>query len=101
MRTALRSSTCSLNIGGRRLYSVTAESLPVLWYTVAVGALLNMILMWMFDLRLSLHLLLGGILSFFLATMISLIVLMDHPFRGEVSISPQAFELVYDQLMKE
>jgi hypothetical protein len=46
-------------------------------------------------------LLLGGILSFFLATMISLIVLMDHPFRGEVSISPHAFELVYDQLMKE
>jgi hypothetical protein len=33
--------------------------------------------------------------------MISLIVLMDHPFRGEVSISPHAFELVYDQLMKE
>ena len=84
-----------------RLYSVTAGIPAVLWYTVAVGALLNMILMWMFDLRLSLHLLLGGILSFFLATMISLIVLMDHPFRGEVSISPQAFELVYDQLMKE
>ena len=36
-----------------------------------------------------------------LATMISLIVLMDHPFLGEVSISPHAFELVHDQLMKE
>jgi hypothetical protein len=84
-----------------RLYSVTSGIPAMLWYTVAVGALLNMILMWLFDLRLSLHLLLGGILSFFLATMISLIVLMDHPFLGEVSISPHAFELVYDQLMKE
>ena len=55
----------------------------------------------LFDLRLSLHLLLGGILSFFLATMISLIVLMDHPFLGEVQHLLHAFELAYDQLMKE
>jgi hypothetical protein len=45
-------------------------------------------------------LLLGGVLSFFLATLISLIVLMDHPFRGEMGVSASAFELVYDQLMK-
>jgi hypothetical protein len=63
--------------------------------------LMNLVLIWLFDLRLGLHLLLGGSLSFFLAMMISLIVLMDHPFRGEVSISPQAFELIYEQLMKE
>jgi hypothetical protein len=54
----------------------------------------------LFDLRLGIHLLLGGILSFFLATLISLIVLMDRPFRGELSVSPAAFQLVYDQLMK-
>jgi hypothetical protein len=99
--TALRQFNMFFEHRRTRLYSVTAGIPAVLWYTVAVGALLNMILMWLFDLRLGLHLLLGGILSFFLATMISLIVLMDHPFRGEVSISPQAFELVYDQLMKE
>ena len=72
-----------------------------MWYTVAVGALINIFPLWLFDLRLGIHLLLGGILSFFLATMISLIVLMDHPFRGEVSVSPAAFQLVYDQLMKQ
>ena len=60
-----------------------------------------MILIWLFDLRLGVHLLLGGIISFFLATMISLIVLMDHPFRGEVSVSSEAFQLVYDQLMQK
>jgi hypothetical protein len=54
-----------------RLYSVNAGIPTLLWYTVAVGALLNMILIWLFDLRLGIHLLLGGILSFFLATMIS------------------------------
>ena len=72
-----------------------------MWYTVGVGALINIFLLWLFDLRLGIHLLLGGILSFFLATMISLIVLMDNPFRGEVSVSPAAFQLVYDQLMRQ
>ena len=84
-----------------RLYSVNAGIPGLLWYTVAVGALINMIFIWLFDLRLGTHLLLGGMISFFLATMISLIALMDNPFRGEVGVSAEAFQLVYDQLMKE
>src|SRR5689334_7082531 len=83
-----------------RLHSVTSSIPAVMWYTVAVGALLNILLLLLFDLRLGIHLLLGGILAFFLATLISLIALMDHPFRGEMSVSPTAFQLVYDQLMK-
>jgi hypothetical protein len=84
-----------------RLYSVNSGIPPLLWYTVGVGALINMIFIWLFDLRLRVHLLLGGMISFFLATMISLIALMDHPFRGEVGVSSDAFQLIYDQLMKE
>jgi hypothetical protein len=33
--------------------------------------------------------------------MICLIVLLDPPFRGEVGVSPQAFELIYHQMMQE
>jgi hypothetical protein len=84
-----------------RIYSVTAGIPVIMWYTVAVGALLNMVLIWLFDLRLGTHLLLGGLISFFTGTMISLIVLMDNPFRGEVGVSPQAFELIYQQMMTE
>ena len=84
-----------------RLYSVNSGIPPLLWYTVGAGALINMIFIWVFDLRLRVHLLLGGVISFFLAMMISLIALMDHPFRGEVGVSSGAFQLVYDQLMKE
>jgi len=80
---------------------VTSGIPAVMWYTVAVGAFINILLILLFDLRLGIHLLLGGILSFFLATLISLIVLMDHPFRGEMSVSPAAFQLVFDQLMKQ
>ncbi len=99
--TTLRQFNTFFEYRRARLYSVTSGIPGVLWYTVAMGALLNIVLMWLFDLRLGLHLLLGGILSFFFATMISLIVLMDHPFRGDVSVSPQAFQLIYDQLMNE
>jgi hypothetical protein len=30
--------------------------------------------------------------------MICLIVLLDNPFRGEVGVSPQAFELIYGRM---
>ena len=98
---ALRQFNTFFEYRRSRLYSVNSGIPALLWYTVAVGALINMIFIWLFDLRLSVHLLLGGVISFFLATMISLIALMDNPFRGEVGVSSEAFQLVYDQLMKE
>jgi Protein of unknown function (DUF4239) len=84
-----------------RIFSVTTGIPPIMWYTVAVGALINMLLIWLFNLRLGTHLLLGGVISFFTGTMICLIVLLDHPFRGEVGVSPQAFKLIYSQMMRE
>jgi hypothetical protein len=84
-----------------RIYGVTAGLPAIMWYTVAAGAVVNMILIWLFDLRLGVHLLLGGLISFFTAVMVSLIALVDNPFRGEVSVPPLAFELIYDQMMKE
>ena len=33
--------------------------------------------------------------------MITLILLLDQPFRGTLSVSPEAQELVYDQLMRK
>ena len=84
-----------------RLYSVYSGIPAILWYTVAVGALINMLLIWLFDLRLHAHWLLGGLISFYLATIISVIALLDHPLRGKLGVSPEVFQLVYDQLMKQ
>jgi hypothetical protein len=82
-----------------RLYSVNAGIPPIMWMTVAAGAIINILLLWLFDLRRGTHLLLGGLISFFTATMICVIALLDNPYRGEVGIPPEAFELVYNQLM--
>jgi hypothetical protein len=38
-------------------------------------------------------------ISFFTATMIYLIAILDHPFRVKIGVSPKAFELVYKQVM--
>ena len=84
-----------------RIYSLTSGIPTILWYTVAVGALVNMILLWLFDLRPNAHWILGGLISFYLGTVISVTALMDHPYRGELGLSPDAFQLIYHQVMQQ
>jgi hypothetical protein len=97
--TALRQFNTYFENKRTRLYSVTAGIPPVMWLTVGIGAVINVILIWMFRLRLNVHLLLGGLISFFTAIMICLIVLLDNPYRGELGVSSEAFQLIYEQLM--
>src|SRR5215467_1536289 len=81
----------------QRLASVTAAIPPVLWYVVAIGALLSIAFLWMLHMDLAPQILLGGITGFFLGI---LIYAMDHPLQGAVSIPPDSFISVYDQVMK-
>jgi hypothetical protein len=82
-----------------RIYTLTSGIPAILWYTVAVGAIINMILLWLFDLRPRAHWMLGGLIVFYLGTVISVIALMDHPYRGELGLSPDAFQIIYHQVM--
>ena len=66
-----------------------------------VFAFVNMAMVWLFDMKLITHLLLGGLLASYLGTMIFLIAAMDNPFRGEVSVDPDAFESLYRQMVEE
>jgi hypothetical protein len=84
-----------------RLHSVTTCIPPVMWYVVTIGALINLVIVWMFDMKLITQFSLGGLLSLFLGTMMFLIAAMDHPLRGEVSVSPAAFETVLKIMMEE
>jgi hypothetical protein len=84
----------------RRLSGARLEIPGVLWYVVAVGALGNVILIWMLNMRFFTHIILGGIVAFFLGVVIFLIIAMDRPMRGEVSVRPAAYQLVYDVLMQ-
>jgi Protein of unknown function (DUF4239) len=83
-----------------RLAEVTTGIPTILWWVVAIGALLNIAQIWMLDMDTYVHVILTAILSLFLGIVIFLVVAMDRPFRGEVSVSPDAFELVYRTLMQ-
>lgn len=99
-QTALNQFDAFLEARRLRLYSVMSGMPPVMWYTVALGALINMIFVCLLEIELAPHLLLAGLISFFTATMICLIAIMDHPFRGQIGVSPEAFELVYQIMLK-
>jgi hypothetical protein len=87
------------DIRRERLYSVRLGLPGILWYVVLVGAVINVCFVYLFDLRLFNLLLLGGILSFFIATVIGLILVMDQPMRGPRGIPPDAFVTVHEFVM--
>ena len=84
-----------------RLFSVNTCIPAVMWYVVILGAVLTMVMVWLFDMKLLGHMLLGGRLAAYLGTMIFLIAAMDNPFRGEVSVSAEPFEALYKHMVSE
>ena len=66
-----------------RLSNVSAGIPAVFWWVVTIGALLNILLIWMLDMDVYVHSLLGGSLALFLGVVIFMIAALDHPFRGE------------------
>lgn len=66
---------------------------PVLWGVVLVGTALNMALLYLLRIEpLRTHMLLIGLVSTVIGLMISLILALDHPFVGELSIDPEPFQ---------
>jgi hypothetical protein len=97
---ALRQFNHLIELRRARLADVTVGLPAVLWWVVAFGALMNIILIWMQDMEIHVHLILGAILASILGAVIFLTAALDNPFRGAVSVGPDSIELVYDTLMK-
>jgi hypothetical protein len=82
------------------LQSISTALPEELWYVVVIGAALNLALIWMFSIdRLSVHLVLSGILSLFVGLMLFFIAAMDNPFRGKLSITPEGYQVILTKLM--
>jgi hypothetical protein len=47
-----------------------------------------------------LHAILVTLLSAFMGLVIFMILALDRPFRGDLGIGPEPYELIFDQLMK-
>ena len=84
-----------------RLRSVLAGLPAPLWSVVLVGAFISIALTWFFDMRSrSMHFWMTVMFSGLLGLLMFLLAAMDNPFRGEISVGPEAFKLVYEELMK-
>jgi hypothetical protein len=84
-----------------RLFSVHASLPNSMWYVMLLGAVLNIAICWLFDMRFITQLVLGGILAAYLGTMMHLIFDMNQPFRGDVSVSAEPFEALYRRMNEE
>ena len=84
-----------------RLFSVKSSLPASMWYVLILGAILNIAICWLFDMRFLTQLLLGGILAAYLGTMMHLIFDMNQPFRGDVSISAEPFKVLYQRMEDE
>ena len=99
---ATRTFTSMIESRRRRLASVTTQLPPIIWIVVMGGSILTLSLMWLFVVENKrLHDLLTTILASLLGLLVFLIAVMDFPFRGEFSVGPDAFEIIYEQLMKK
>ena len=83
-----------------RLQSVTAGLPRLMWILVIVGAIATLASTWFFDTRsLTMHFWLTVLLAALLGMMIHLLASLDNPFRGDYSVSPEPFEMLYHDLM--
>jgi hypothetical protein len=84
----------------QRLYAVSTGLPDILWYVVLLGAALTIVFLYLFDLQLRNVLLLGGLLSFLLATVIGVIVVLDRPLQGPRAVSVQPFQMLRDRALE-
>jgi hypothetical protein len=65
-----------------RLANVLLGLPPVLWWVVAFGALMSVVLIWLQDMEIRVHLILGGILASILGAVIFLIAMSTTHFAA-------------------
>jgi hypothetical protein len=83
-----------------RLNSVREEMPAPLWALVLAGAVICIAVSWFVHTeRFSAHFWMTLLFSSLLGLLIFLIAVLDNPYRGKVSVSPEPLELVYQQVM--
>ena len=83
-----------LELKAERIYSAQSGIPGIMWYVVLLGAFVSIFLTWMLNMSLVAHMFLGGVLSFFIGTMVSLIIVLGSPLRGGHGIDPEVFQLL-------
>jgi hypothetical protein len=83
-----------------RLNSIEDEMPTPLWALVIAGAVICIAVSWFFHSgRFTVHFWMTVLFSSLLGLLIFLIAVMDNPYRGRASVSPEPLQRVYEQVM--
>ena len=85
----------------RRLRILAATSgLPkTIWWVIVVGAAASIAFTWLFSVeKRSRHIILTSLYSGLIGMLIFLIAALDNPYRGEVSVGPDAFQFALERM---
>lgn len=84
-----------------RLDATTLALPPLFWVVLWVGAAVTAVLIAFMDVRNTrLHVLMAGLLALFVGLVMFVTADMDHPYAGEISVGPGAFERVLEQIVE-
>jgi hypothetical protein len=83
-----------------RLHDVNARLPSALWAVILIGAAITIVVSYFFAFeRFAVHVSMTAFQAIMIALLIFVIAAVDQPLRGSISISANAFELIYQQLM--
>ncbi|OFY48729.1 MAG: hypothetical protein A2X22_11605 [Bacteroidetes bacterium GWF2_49_14] len=81
---------------GLRDTSANREIPPPLWWPMILGAIITIFCAMLLDIEhLHLHVALNALLSIFIAMIIFIILLLDHPYSGSLRIKPQSYKQIF------
>lgn len=99
---ALRAYNELLEARSLRIDAVVSTGLPgVLWVVVLAGAAISLSAAFFFrvdDVRL--HAVLVSLLATFMGLVIFMIFAFDRPFRGDLGLEPEPYQIVHDKIMQ-
>jgi len=84
-----------------RLDAVHTGLPGVMWIVILVGAVISLSASFFFKVDDALlHGILVTLLAMFIGLVIFMIFALERPFRGDLGLRPESYQLIYDQLMK-
>ena len=73
----------------------------LMWIVILVGAVISLSASFFFKVEdVRLHGILVTLLAMFMGTVIFMTFALDRPFRGDLGVQPEPYQLIYDHLMK-
>jgi len=98
---ALRAYNAMIVARRMRLDAVGTRLPNVMWIVIIFGAVISLVTCFFFKVEdVRLHGILVSLLAMFIGLVIFMILALDRPFRGELGIGPEPYELIHNQLMK-